>query len=614
MRRNPLVGALPLIAQMLGRKLGVKVEIGGDEAYTDGQTLHLPHLPLESTPLAILANGFIDHEAAHIRYTDFTVPVPPGLAKWLTNILEDIRIEQALGVDYPGSRHNLAALVDYLEHHPDDEAAEPSPEPPVAVQVLSALHKLLRGRVLHQGLLAQQADALEARLDALLPEGVVIKLLALAFEVRHAASTTAVRDLALRIVEMLKEEEDAAKAPTPTDRPDAPPGGPGAGEKVPPSTAVSASSPDVGTPEPKGSPQDPAVSASSPDAGTPEPKGSPQDPATSASSPDAGTGAPRPEAKASSSAASSQTGSPEAGAPPGGPGKTETLTALLAADPSSTEDPDLGAQTRTRLTAAAAETSEARVVIAGYDPPPPNTAPQEKARQARAATAALRHRLGGLVQTHQASEHWAAGQGRRLATRRLYSVPWPQARLFDRRVERWATDTAVALLLDCSGSMASNMTLVNQAMLALALALDDLPGVACWAAAFPGGQEHQVIPLKHFQERAFRIAGRFAVSSHGGTPLAGALLRAGWELIGRSEPRRLLIVATDGQPDQLDLARSILARCRASGLEVLGLGIGQALEEVEDLFGRRDAVAIQTLQELAPMLFTLLEQRLTQAV
>jgi hypothetical protein len=57
--------------------------------------------------LEILANGFIDHEAAHLRYTDFTVSARPGLAKLLTNLLEDIRIEQALGVDYPGSRHNL---------------------------------------------------------------------------------------------------------------------------------------------------------------------------------------------------------------------------------------------------------------------------------------------------------------------------------------------------------------------------------------------------------------------------------------------------------------------------------------------------------------------------
>ena len=65
--------------------------------------------------------------------------------------LEDIRIEQALGREYPGSRHNLAALVDYLEQHPD-ESARPITEQPVAVQVLSTLHQLLRARVLQQGL------------------------------------------------------------------------------------------------------------------------------------------------------------------------------------------------------------------------------------------------------------------------------------------------------------------------------------------------------------------------------------------------------------------------------------------------------------------------------
>ncbi|MBK8534583.1 MAG: hypothetical protein IPL59_05350 [Candidatus Competibacteraceae bacterium] len=303
-------------------------------------------------------------------------------------------------------------------------------------------------------------------------------------------------------------------------------------------------------------------------------RGSPQDATASASSPDADT--PRQEAQASSS----QSGSKPTDARPGGQGQMEALTALLAADPSSSDGSDLSAQTRTRLTAAAASEDFEAAAMAGYDPPPPNPAPQEKARQARAATAALRHRLGALVQTHQASEHWAARQGRRLNTGRLYGLQWPQARLFDRRVERLVRDTAVGLLLDRSGSMTRHMALANQAMLALALALDALPGVACWAAAFPGGGKHRIIPLKHFQERAFRIAGRFAVDSFGGTPLAGALLRAGWELIGRSEPRRLLIVATDGQPDQRDLTRSILARCRAGGLEVLGLGIGQSLDEL----------------------------------
>ena len=79
-KKSPLLGALPIIAQALGRGLGVNVVIGGSQACTNGRTVYLPELPAEGESLAVLANGFIDHEAAHIRYTDFTVQKPQGLA------------------------------------------------------------------------------------------------------------------------------------------------------------------------------------------------------------------------------------------------------------------------------------------------------------------------------------------------------------------------------------------------------------------------------------------------------------------------------------------------------------------------------------------------------
>ena len=145
MKHDPLLGALPIIAKALGRRLGVEVVIGARrEASTDGQTIHLPPLPAASAPLAVLANGFIDHEAAHVRYTDFAVAKPAGLAGLLANLLEDIRVERALGAAYPGSRRNLAALVDHLESH---EPAVPPPDAPVVRQVLGALLYLLRARL-----------------------------------------------------------------------------------------------------------------------------------------------------------------------------------------------------------------------------------------------------------------------------------------------------------------------------------------------------------------------------------------------------------------------------------------------------------------------------------
>ncbi|SOB58974.1 protein of unknown function [Pseudodesulfovibrio profundus] len=51
-----------MVASVLGRKYGVKVIIGGKGAYTDGNTIHLPALPLECSKTLIgMARGFLDH-------------------------------------------------------------------------------------------------------------------------------------------------------------------------------------------------------------------------------------------------------------------------------------------------------------------------------------------------------------------------------------------------------------------------------------------------------------------------------------------------------------------------------------------------------------------------
>ncbi len=84
--------SLPLVASILGRKYGVQVEMGGADAYTDGSVIHLPALPgdVPDTLLA-LARGYVDHEAAHIRDTDFLALKQAGLSPLEThvwNILE----------------------------------------------------------------------------------------------------------------------------------------------------------------------------------------------------------------------------------------------------------------------------------------------------------------------------------------------------------------------------------------------------------------------------------------------------------------------------------------------------------------------------------------------
>lgn len=129
--------SLPMVAAVLGKKYGVKVEIGGVSAYTDGQTIHLPSLPANCDPETVmLARGFLDHESAHIRETNFSVfegkTITP-LTHAICNIIEDWRVELWLGNRYPGCKSNFEWLI----HHEFDKPPKLDDNP--ASMILSYL-------------------------------------------------------------------------------------------------------------------------------------------------------------------------------------------------------------------------------------------------------------------------------------------------------------------------------------------------------------------------------------------------------------------------------------------------------------------------------------------
>ena len=104
------------MASMLGNRLGVNVNIGNTQnACTDGKTIYLPPLPAEADErLYCLVNGFIDHESAHIRFTDFQVLDKANMSpleKHIWNSIEDWRIEHELVKRYPGCREHFDWLL-----------------------------------------------------------------------------------------------------------------------------------------------------------------------------------------------------------------------------------------------------------------------------------------------------------------------------------------------------------------------------------------------------------------------------------------------------------------------------------------------------------------------
>ncbi|MBB5143718.1 cobaltochelatase CobT-related protein [Desulfovibrio intestinalis] len=114
-RSKDILNCLPLLASVLGDQYGVQIRIGGNEACTNGKIIQLPSLPMDCEPeLLAMARGFVDHEAAHIRHTDFGVLQAANLDPVtfnLFNCLEDWRIEKKLSGIFPGSRYNLNWLI-----------------------------------------------------------------------------------------------------------------------------------------------------------------------------------------------------------------------------------------------------------------------------------------------------------------------------------------------------------------------------------------------------------------------------------------------------------------------------------------------------------------------
>lgn len=241
------------------------------------------------------------------------------------------------------------------------------------------------------------------------------------------------------------------------------------------------------------------------------------------------------------------------------------------------------------------------------------------ALEVKAATNALRQRLSGLLQTQMLCRHYPAVTGRRIDPRRLGRIETGEARLFMRAMAGLATDTALQILIDRSGSMGASrgrekagvprpIEVARAACYATALALQPVPGLAVAAAAFPGNGQEEVAILTQFHQRVDRHAARFAsLEAGGGTPLAEALLWGAGELLSRPQARRILLLATDGAYDA-QLGRAMTTRLGAARIETLGIGIHC---DVSHLFAHSRTVA--TIVDLPQAMFDLLLEALRGA-
>lgn len=286
------------------------------------------------------------------------------------------------------------------------------------------------------------------------------------------------------------------------------------------------------------------------------------------------------------------------------------LQTLLSAGDGDIEQ-DLFESLKSALSLAAENVSEL-LMPSGHEPPMDDQAGAFLLRKVQAESGKIRAALQGLVQSQTLNRSQHACRGRRMDGKRLHRLPLGEIKLFQRKQTKASPNTAIHLLLDKSESMGyqvtdsqdqpigSRMPIALEATLALALAFEGIPGVNPGVTAFPGHNDDSVFRLLEHGQRVNARTGAFSLAATGSTPMTEAIWFGAASLLRCREPRKILMVMTDGQPNDTLSTLELLQRCRDSGIETVGVGLGL---DVSHLFPV--AITINDLSELRAQLFEL---------
>ena len=557
--------------------MGVRVEVSGNKACTDGQCIWIPAFDVERPEQEALCWGFLAHEAAHVRYTDFYLDYEgSALRRRLTNLLEDIRIEKAISQEYPGATFSLAEVVQQLVAEGRLGAPKKS-DPPVKV-LNDSLLAILRCDVLEQKALEQEAIKAREVMKGCFPTQSMDLLNGFLGQVPDLKSTQEALDLADQIIALfqnLSNEHSESKD---------------SGEE--------------GSDKPESSSGDQKTNSQSSESQDQEDKKDSVSGDEQESDSEEGEG-DNPENQSgeeSQTISCNREASDEAEDP--------FLKQILEASEQDWPE-ELFESVAGELESWSCEQSAGFSVVTttpGIDEVVISDEDREAAKdllwKVKSESARLAAQLTGLVQAKTMTRDRVGKRGMRIDGRRLHRVAFDDGRLFKRRSQSIEINAAVHIPLDISASMCSRMALAREAVLALVYALKQINGVTVTASAYPGTREDRIIPVMTGKESTQVVAKTLvALDSHDSTPMATGLWHAVHQICQLNAERRLILMITDGASDidHHDAVVDLVKRCGHSGIDVVGLGINISL--VEELFP--NSLMIDQLSQLKSSLFTL---------
>lgn len=540
------------LAMTLGRDAKIKITVGGDGSYCkpDGSHINIARMP--STPLGrMLMTGLVFHEIGHKNYTNGGRP--DGLLGDMMNVVEDVRVDKETIKARPGTCFNLEAVT---THYVNKGSLEPAN---LAHALLGKVMAYGFGRVLmHKSILPLEALCNEMMDDAFGQEFIddvdtIIK------DIPKLRSTRDATVMAQKLIDLLINPPSQQKQ-----------------QQQAGSQEVQQQSNQKGKENGTGKKQ--AAKPDDPQQGQDNTKVS---------------------------------GSGGNGASKGG-GKRPTPEEIAEMLKNKTGYGDLSALIQSELDdiAESATSSE----LAGIPMLPDigrlkgNYGKLDEV-EAISAASRMRARMLGMLQSIKMQPKSFGLSGRKLANGRLVRMATGDPRIFRKKTETIEVNTAIVVLLDLSGSMNGRYEVANAAAFALHTTLFGLKGVAVCSMEFSGkDKEPDVNVLVDFGKKP--KSENFNHHPFDGTPTDTAIWAGRVMLLQRSEPRKIILILTDGCPDDSSETKAATKRTMKDGIEIAAIGIMAG--SVKNYWDNHKI--IETIQELPAAMFGIMEGLLIKTI
>jgi len=629
MKASIFQNELAKTSSVFGRKKEINVVFQGDGAATDGSTIKLPALNMNaevSEEQAAIMRGYVDHEAGHVRHTDFRVLRDNAdelrsnkLLKSCANALEDIWLEQRVRREYPGAETNIKATADAVNREfienvgPTDERLRD----PVWIGPVPATW------------IGRQSYVPETTKQCIdmLDDGLRAEIAALVERVDGCRNSSEVFDLAREFEGAMRGRKAAMETPEPE-------------------------------PEPTGEAKTHEVGA---DEDEFEPESMGEEKAHGDTDGDMGDG-PRSEDASDEDGSEGAEGSDDGRSDEDGRADDDGEPVSADGDDVVYEDFDLSkaverALRKTELVAGSRSVHVYKPYSTAHDKWHHRTDAANKYGRKHENNLGYHELAQGKAQTYdevlasmsgtvngmrrkleraliaKQMRDWDVGrEAGRLDTRRLTAAIAGRTNVFKTRTERNEIDTAVSVLVDLSGSMnrgyPAKIEIARQTAIALVEAVDrtgikyevlgfqnksrPVSDESEWRAAMAEEARYSRIePLdmyvfKQFDERLYEAKGAIGAivdTAHGNNTDGEAVELAYRRLMSRPESRKIMLVLSDGSPvayghrgQQEQHLRNVVGEIEASRqVDVVGVGIKS--ESVEHFYAKH--VVVRDIQDLS---------------